>query len=93
MSVKYGILKKQVLTILEKQSMVSNGKNHFNVSGMVYLFNRIIKNILHNFIPHKIITSDDQNPPWITNSVRHLIQDKNEAYQRFKRSNQQQPVL
>ena len=93
MSVKYGILKKQVLTILEKQSMVSNGKNHFNVSGMVYLFNRIIKNILHSFIPHKIITSDDQNPPSINSSVRRLIQDKNEAYKRFKRSNQQQSVL
>ena len=27
----YGILKKQILTILEKQSMVFNGKNHFKI--------------------------------------------------------------
>ena len=31
MNVKYGILKKQMLNLLEKQSMVSNGKNHFKI--------------------------------------------------------------
>ena len=31
MGVKYDILKKQMLSILEKQSMVSNGKNHFKI--------------------------------------------------------------
>ena len=29
---------------------------NMNVDGMVNLFNRTIKNILHNFIPHEIIT-------------------------------------
>ena len=31
MSVKYGILKKQMLTILEEQLIVSNGKNYFKI--------------------------------------------------------------
>ena len=31
MNVKYGILKKQMLNLLEKQSMVSNGKNNFEI--------------------------------------------------------------
>ena len=31
MSVKYGILKKQTLTILRKKSMVFDGKNHFKI--------------------------------------------------------------
>ena len=58
-----------------------------DVNGWVHLFNRTIKNILHNFIPHEIIIWDDRNSPWIDNSIRRLIQEKNEAYQRFKRSN------
>ena len=58
-----------------------------NVNDMVHLFNRTIKNILRNFIPHETITCDDRDPPWINSSIRRLIQDKNEAYKRFKRSN------
>ena len=57
------------------------------VSDMIHLFNRTIKNILHNFILHEIITCDDRNPPWINCSIKRLIQDKNDAYNRFKRSN------
>ena len=74
--------------MLEKQSMVLNGKNHLNmkVNNMIHLFNRTIKNILRNFIPHETITCDERDPPWINSSIRHLIQDKNEAYKRFKRS-------
>ena len=58
-----------------------------NVNDMVHLFNKTIKNILGNLIPHKTITCDDRDPPWINSSIRCLIQDKNEAYKRFKRSN------
>ena len=42
-------------------------------------FNRTIKNTLRNFIPHETTTCDDRGPPWINSSIRHLIQDKNEA--------------
>ena len=59
---------------------------------MVHLFNRNIKNILRNFIPHETVTCDDRDPPWINSSIRRLIQDKNEAYKRFKKQ-QQQSVL
>ena len=58
-----------------------------NVNDMFHLFNRTIKNILHNFIPHETITCDDRDPPWINSSIRRLIQDKNEAHKRYKRSN------
>ena len=44
-----------------------------NVNDMVHLFNRTVKNILHNFIPHEIITCDDRNTPWINSSVKRLI--------------------
>ena len=63
-----------------------------NVNDMVDLFNRIIKNILRNLIPHETITCDNRDPPWINSSIRRLIQDKNEAYKRFKKQ-QQQSVL
>ena len=50
---------------------------NMNVNDMVHLFNRTIKNISHNFIPHEIITCDDRNPPWINSSIKRLVQDKN----------------
>ena len=58
-----------------------------NVNDMVHLFNRTIKSILRNFIPHETITCDDRNPPWINSSMRRFIQDKNGEHKRFKRSN------
>ena len=60
---------------------------NMNVNDMVHLFNRTIKNILPNFIPQETIAFDDRDPPWINSSIRRLIQDKNEAYKHFKRSN------
>ena len=57
------------------------------VDDTVHLFNRTIKNILHNFILHEIITYGDRDPPWINSSIKGLIQDKNEANECFKRSN------
>ena len=38
---------------------------NMNVNDMVPLFNKSIKNILHDFILHEIITRDDRDPPWI----------------------------
>ena len=64
-----------------------NSFQNMNVNSIVHLFNRTIKNILHNFIPHQIITCDDRDPSWFYSSIRNLIQDKNEAYERFKRRN------
>ena len=61
-----------------------------NVNDMLHLFNRTIKKTLHNFIPQKIITCYDRDPPWIDSSIRRLIQDKNEAHKRLKRSNNSQ---
>ena len=43
MSGKYGIFKKQVLTILEKQSMVSNGKNNFKIQMLMIWFTFLIE--------------------------------------------------
>ena len=60
-------------------SMVSNRKNHFenmNVSDMVHLFNKTIKNILLHMEQLHVMTKI----PW------RLIQEENEPYKRFKSS-------
>ena len=54
---------------------------------MVFLFNRTIKNILSNYIPHEIIICDDRDPPWINNRVKELISEKNDTFQCYLRSN------
>ena len=41
---------------------------------MVHLFNKTIKNILSNYIPHETISSDDRDPPWINSKIKQLIQ-------------------
>ena len=50
-----------------------NMNKYFNE--MVHLFDKTVKNILHNFILHEIITCDDRYHPWIDSSLRRLIQD------------------
>ena len=48
-----------------------------NINDIVYLSNRTIKNILHNFSTDGIITCDGRDPPWIDHSIKPLIQNKN----------------
>ena len=40
---------------------------------MVFLSNKTIKNILSNYISHKIIICVDRDPPWISNRAKELI--------------------
>ena len=35
-------------------------------------------NIFKNFIPNKILTFNDKDPPWINENVKHLIKIKND---------------
>ena len=50
------------------------------------MFNKTIKNIMSNYIPHETITCDDRDPPWITKDTKQLILDKNHAYKSYIRS-------
>ena len=54
---------------------------------MVFLFNRTIKNILSNYIPHESIICHDWDPPWINNRVKELINEKNNTFQCYIQSN------
>ena len=44
------------------------------------MFNKTIKNIMSNYIPHEKIICDDRDPPWINIDIKQLILDKNRAY-------------
>ena len=35
------------------------------------LFNKTIKNITRNYIPHETITYDDRDPPWIIKTSKN----------------------
>ena len=50
---------------------------------IVFLFNRTIKNTLSRYIPHEIIICNDQDPPWMKDIVKELINEKNDAFQSY----------
>ena len=64
---------------IEQFSWGKSFKN-LNINEMVFVFNKTIKNIFSNFIPHETVTCDDRDPPWINNNIKQLIQEKNNAY-------------
>ena len=47
-----------------------------SVNEKVDTFNRTILNMLSNFSPHEIIVCDDKDPPWLSNRIKTLIQEK-----------------
>ena len=66
----------QIYRVTEQFSREKLFRNQ-SIDEMDSLFNRTIKNILSNYIPHKTIICDDKDPPWINNNIKHLIQEKN----------------
>ena len=50
---------------------------------MVSIFNKTIKNILSNYIPHETIICDDNDPPWFNKNIKQLIQEKNSTYKSY----------
>ena len=41
------------------------------------ILTKAIFNVISNFIPNKIVTIDDRDPPWINNKIRSLIKKLN----------------
>ena len=78
MNARYGIINMQILIKSKEQLNREKfpwGKSFRNlrINEMVYLFNKTIKNILSNYIPHERVTCDDRDPPWINNKIKQLI--------------------
>ena len=52
----------------------------------VNLLNDIILNVFTNFVPNKVITCDDRDPPWINDNIKNKIRWKNSMYKNYKRN-------
>ena len=56
------------------------------VHQQVNFLNDIILNIFTNFVPNKVITCDDRDPPWINDNIKNKIKWKNVMYKNYKRN-------
>ena len=63
---------------------------HKNVDNKIELFKEILINIFSNFVPHKAVTINDEDLPWMTQSIKDKIQWKNSIYKQFVKSNKSQ---
>ena len=54
------------------------------VHQQVNLLNNIILNVFANFVPNKVITCDDRDPPWINDNIKNKIRWKNSMYKNHK---------
>ena len=41
-----------------------------SVNNKVHMFNKTIKNIMSNYIPHETIICNDRDPPWINKDTK-----------------------
>ena len=90
MNVKFGTMKRRILTLFVDQFYQFPWDNRFSnidVNQKVNLFNQAIKNILCNFIPHQTFTYDDRDPPWINSKIKSLIQEENIAKKCYFQNN------
>ena len=56
---------------------------NIDINEKLNLFNKTIKNIIRNYIPHETITCDDRDPPWINKDIEELIHENNQAYKSY----------
>ena len=76
----------QIRKALKQFSWDMSFKN-LDINEMVFSFNRTIKNVLSNYIPHYIIICDDRDSPWINYRIKELINEKNDTFQCYLHSN------
>ena len=63
-----------------------NWKNAFDgkdIHAQVTFFNETLLNIFSNFIPNRIKTFKDSDPPWMTKDIKSKIKLKNTFYRQF----------
>ena len=57
-------------------------------SHQVKILNEVLLNMFSNFIPNELVTVKPKNVPWITRSIKSMIQKKNHAYKTFMKNGQ-----
>ena len=48
-----------------------------SINEKVSISNKMILNVLNNYIPHEMIICDGKDPPWFTSRIKYLIESKN----------------
>ena len=56
-----------------------SGLHEQSVHEQVTIFNQTLINIFSNYIPNKLITVDDKDPPWMNESIKKNIMAKMNA--------------
>ena len=73
-----------------KKSLESvNWKTLFNnktVNKQVSIFNETIINIFSNFVPNKLVTFDDSDPPWMSDFIKNKIKWKHQIYKIYQKN-------
>ena len=54
-----------------------------DVHKQVEIFNSTLSNIMNNYIPNKVISFDDRDAPWITNTIKKKILFKNSLLRNY----------
>ena len=57
-----------------------------NANEKVSIFSNTILNILSNFIPHETIVCDDKDPPWFNRTIKSLIQEKKDTFNKYRKN-------
>ena len=69
--------------------MQINWQNLFlnkDVHQQVRTLNDTIINFFSNFVPNKIVTFDDRDPPWMTEYIKTKIHQRDNIYKNYLRS-------
>ena len=57
------------------------------------ILTKTILNIMSNFIPNEIVTTDDRGPPWISNKSKSLTKNKNEFFKNCVKPNNSESIM
>ena len=55
---------------------------NLNINDMIFWWNKMVKNIISNYIPHKTFTFDDRDPHWTNRNLEQLVIEKNKMYKK-----------
>ena len=87
MSGKSGTIEKQTENIRKviDQFPWAMRFTNIDVNERVNLYNKTIKNIILNYIPHETIPCDDRDLPWINKGIKGLIHEKKQVFKSYRR--------
>ena len=57
--------------------------SNVNVHAQVKLFNETLSNIFMKFVPNKLISVDDTDPPWVTEKIKKILISKSKLYKLY----------